>query len=123
MRVKRVDNYMEDKFGKPQWDKTFINSETGQYLTPIGDNIRLFRVNNNLRDDFTLYSESQGRIVVTVAPQDVQSFENMMFGNYARIGTIRDDERFVVKGSSGKEVASTTITSLSQSYKSTFGGF
>jgi len=90
----------------------------------LGLEVDLAKVNSEIRDNSKFYSESQGRILVTIAPENAQAFENLMQGNYfARIGTIRDDERFVVKGSSGKEVASTTIASLSQSYKSTFGGF
>ena len=90
----------------------------------LGLEVNLEEVKGELRDDFKLYSESQGRILVTIAPENTLAFENIMQGNsFARIGTIRDDERFVVRGSSGKEVVSTTLENLSQSYKSTFGGF
>ena len=90
----------------------------------LGLEVNLEEVKGELRDDFKLYSESQGRILVTIAPENTLAFENIMQGNsFARIGTIKDDERFVVRGSSGKEVVSTTLVNLSQSYKSTFGGF
>ena len=73
------------------------------------------------RDDFALYSESQGRLVVTVNPEYQDRFEGLMQGNqFAQIGTIREDERFVVRGTHGRNVINTDLNSMEESYKSTF---
>jgi len=73
------------------------------------------------RDDFALFSESHGRIVVTVAPQYKKAFEKIMKGNsFAKIGTIKKDNSFVVKGKNGNKIISTTINSILRSYKATF---
>ncbi len=66
-----------------------------------------------LRDDFALYSESQGRIVVTIAPQDKEQFEQHMQGNgHACIGMMRGDAQFTIKGKSGMMVVNATINTL-----------
>lgn len=74
-----------------------------------------------LRDDFALYSESQGRLVVTVDPKYADKFENSMEGNqFVQIGEVRGDDKFVVKGVSGKDVVDTNLNSMERSYKATF---
>ncbi len=76
------------------------------------------------RDEFTLYSESQGRILVTVAPEYQKSFEEVMFGNSIHmIGKVTEDKQFVVKGRDGNEIINTNVNSLLRSYKSSFEGF
>lgn len=73
------------------------------------------------RDDFALYSESQGRIVVTIHPDNRRSFENLMRGiPLAQIGTVREDDHIVMKGQRGDLIISTTLQGALQSYKSTF---
>jgi len=45
--------------------------------------------------DSLLFSESQGRFIVTVAPKNRQAFERTMKGlSWTRVGTITDDSRF-----------------------------
>jgi len=54
------------------------------------------------RNDFLLFSESQSRFIVTVKPENVKRFEELMKENaFAKIGTITKDE-FVVYGLDGK---------------------
>lgn len=72
------------------------------------------------RDDFKLYSESQGRIVVTVDPKNKEKFEKMMEENsYAQIGEVTK-ENFIIKGKEEKEIIKTSIDDMLKSYKSTF---
>ncbi len=72
-------------------------------------------------DTARLYSESQGRILVTVAPQNVERFETLMQGNaFKKIGTVSDDLVFTITDIDGTPIINTTIEELSQSYKSAF---
>jgi len=74
-----------------------------------------------MRDDYVLYSESQGRLVVTVNPQHIPEFEGLMSGSrITRIGAVRTDDKFVIDGRERKAVVETTVNDLLYSYKSTF---
>ena len=76
------------------------------------------------RDDFALFSESQGRILVTVAPENSKQFEKLMRGNaLSLIGTVTGSQEYVVKGLKKKEVVKTSINSMLNAYKSTFKDF
>jgi phosphoribosylformylglycinamidine synthase len=73
------------------------------------------------RDDFALYSESQGGLVVTVAPQYKERFEEVMQGNaFTLIGKVTSNQRLVIKGLSGKKIVDAGIEELTRSYKQTF---
>ncbi|MDP4039259.1 MAG: AIR synthase-related protein [Candidatus Pacearchaeota archaeon] len=77
-----------------------------------------------MRDDFALYSESQGRLVVTVNPDYASEFESVVKGgSVARIGVIRADDRFIIDGRRGKVVVETSINDMLNSYKSTFRSY
>jgi len=72
------------------------------------------------RDDFALYSESQGRLVVTIAPENRQRFEDIVqVVPFARIGTV-EDKAFTIRGRDGTMIVETEIPALMTSYKSTF---
>jgi len=72
------------------------------------------------REDFTLYSESQGRLVVTVNPENQERFETAMGQNMvAMVGRIRGDNQFRIT-QKGRKVVDTTIDRMTESYKSTF---
>jgi len=91
----------------------------------LGMNISLRSLPGDFtRDDFALYSESQGRIVVTVDPRYAERFERIMEGNVsARIGTVRGDNLFVVEGKNGREIIRTDLDKMLESYKGTFRGY
>lgn len=77
-----------------------------------------------LRDDYVLYSESQGRIILTIAPQNKSQFEKMMNGNsFAHIGEVTQDERFIINGIDGHTTISILISKLLNSYRQTFATF
>lgn len=83
----------------------------------LGMNITL---DDSLRLDKMLYSESQGRIVVTIAPQNKDAFEKIM-GDYPhvqQIGTVTEDPTLNINGS----VAAST-SDLEKVYKATLGGY
>ena len=87
----------------------------------VGMDIELEKVPSDyIRDDFTLYSESQGRLVVTVNPDNRERFERAMGQNmFAVVGKIRGDNQFRIT-QKGKPVIDTTVDKISESYKSTF---
>ena len=73
------------------------------------------------RDDFALYSESQGRIVVTINSEYQKRFEELMHVNvFAKIGIVRGDNSFIIKGTDGDKIVDTNVDLMLEFYKSTF---
>lgn len=73
------------------------------------------------RNDFALYSESQGRILVTIAKENKETFEKIMNGNVIKqIGKITNDPTLVVKGLDGKEIINQPLKKITDSYRKTF---
>ena len=68
---------------------------------------------DNLRLDKALYSESQGRIIVTIAPQDKDAFERAMsdYAHVQQIGEVTGDNKLSINGF---DVA---VSDLEKSYK------
>ena len=72
------------------------------------------------RNDYKLFSESQGRILVTIAPKYKERFEQIMNGNViSNIGIVRGDGNFIAYSDS-KPVIETKINEMLDLYKSTF---
>jgi len=72
------------------------------------------------RDDFALYSESQGRILVTIAKENKEIFEKMMQGNtFAQIGTVTKEPTIIIKGLTGNKVVNMKLTEATESYRET----
>lgn len=79
---------------------------------------------NFSREDFALFSESQGRIVVTVSPRNAAMFEELLRGNsFAKIGVVRGDSSFIIKGKNGDEIVKADIKDMQSSYKKGFAGY
>lgn len=77
-------------------------------------------LSDKLRLDKMLYSESQGRIVVTIAPQNKTAFEKTM-GDYPyvqQIGIVTENPALNING----QVAAST-SDLEKAYKATLGGY
>lgn len=73
------------------------------------------------RDDFTLFSESQGRIIVTIDPAIKEEFERIMRKTpYYHIGSIRNEPTIAVRGRNDEEIIHTTVDSLLDAYRKTF---
>ena len=72
-----------------------------------------------------LYSESQGRIIVTISPNDKDRFEGILakrsVDEYCLLGKISEDD-FIVKSYS-REIINIPVNKLLESYKSTFKNF
>ncbi|HLD05575.1 MAG TPA: AIR synthase-related protein [Candidatus Nanoarchaeia archaeon] len=75
------------------------------------------------QDEAALFSESQGRFVVTINPKHQASFEAAMKGNACTlIGKVAKNS-IQIKGLKGNSIVKTTIDSALKAYKSTFKGF
>ncbi|MCI5059580.1 MAG: AIR synthase-related protein, partial [Alphaproteobacteria bacterium] len=93
--------------------KKAIAGQLGMDITLSDDSFK------NWRLDKMLYSESQGRIIVTVAPQNKQAFETAMSGyNFVQqIGIVNDSSKLKING------FDVEIKKLEKAYKSTLGDY
>ena len=70
------------------------------------------------RDDFILYSESNSRFLVEVAPEYQAQFEEVMKGiSLAPLGQVTDSEIVEVYGLRGKKVLSSTLCELKEAWQ------
>ncbi|MBA4390950.1 MAG: phosphoribosylformylglycinamidine synthase, partial [Syntrophus sp. (in: bacteria)] len=73
------------------------------------------------RDDFILFSESQSRFVVTIRERDRAAFEKLFRSiPYGMAGKVRNDERFIVRGISGRTIIDTDICLLKDAWQTPF---
>ena len=76
------------------------------------------------RNDFALFSESQGRILVTINPKNKKEFENVMKGNqFKQIGQVTKEQKIIVKGLDDKEIINLSLEKIEKAYKSTFKNY
>jgi len=74
------------------------------------------------RNDRLLFSESNSRFVVEIAPHHQQEFESIMDGNFCgRIGKVRSDKIFEVLGLNGAVVVAADIYELKEVWQKTLG--
>ncbi len=70
------------------------------------------------RDDSVLFSESNTRFLVEVAPKHKAQFENMMTGvDFAAIGWVTNKQRLEVYGFTGKKVLSAPLAELKEAWQ------
>jgi len=88
----------------------------------LGVGIQLNKVSGHvLRDDYILYSESQGRILVSINPKNKIKFENNFRDiSLTLIGKVTNDQIFTVDGLKNKKIITLKVDDLEKSYKSTF---
>lgn len=73
------------------------------------------------RDDFILFSESAGRILVSVKKEKLRDFEKLMEGiPFALIGEVIAEPVLIVKGLSGNTIIKSPIKELKESWQSPF---
>lgn len=87
----------------------------------LGMTIELTKVpvENIKRADTILFSESQSRFVVTVAPDDVERFEELMKGNvFADVGAVTQQQNFTVMDGE-KVILSVGIEELKEAWQRT----
>lgn len=79
---------------------------------------------NVSRDDFALYSESQGRILVTVAKENKTAFEKLLQGNaYKQIGKVTKENKLIINSLQGKEIVNLDLKKATESYRETFKNY
>jgi phosphoribosylformylglycinamidine (FGAM) synthase-like enzyme len=67
------------------------------------------------RDDYVLFSESNTRFLVEVAPEDRQQFENIMTGvDFAAVGQVTSKKRLEAYGLNNEIVLSALIAELKE---------
>ncbi|MDB5204897.1 MAG: Phosphoribosylformylglycinamidine synthase [Candidatus Taylorbacteria bacterium] len=91
----------------------------------LGAEIELKKISKKTSgDDRALFSESQGRILVSINPKNKKTFEDIMKGNsFTQIGKVSKDSKFIIKGRDGNEIVNAGIDALLTDYKSTFKNF
>ncbi len=76
------------------------------------------------RNDFALYSESQGRILVTIAPSNKKIFEKAMLGNaISQIGKIVKEPTIKINGLKGEEIINLNLKDATNAYRKTFADY
>ena len=74
------------------------------------------------RDDKILFSESAGRFIVSIDPQNKDAFEdNLSELPYACIGKVTDSPHVEVKGLKGQTAVSLSLHKLKIAWKRLFG--
>ncbi len=77
---------------------------------PLGESID--------RDDFILFSESNSRFLVEVAPESKDEFEAIMKGtSFAAVGQITDSERLEIYGRDGQKIVDASISELKEAWQ------
>jgi phosphoribosylformylglycinamidine synthase len=70
------------------------------------------------QDAWLLFSESNGRYLVEIRPEDVAAFERVMTGiPCARIGQVGDGANLSVTGCSGKALFTLPVTAIAQAFR------
>jgi phosphoribosylformylglycinamidine synthase II len=70
------------------------------------------------RDDFILFSESNTRFLVEVAPEDKEEFEEAMAGvDFAEIGKVNNTGNLVINGLKGRIVLEADIAGLKEAWQ------
>jgi hypothetical protein len=94
--------------------KSSSTADTSRCIAPAGVS----------RDDFALFSESQGRMVVTVAPGNRDAFEKQMAGRpHALIGTVTAGDGIFIRGVTGEMIVKMSVESALETYRKTFRDF
>ena len=91
----------------------------------LGAQINISSIAGETRNDQeALFSESQGRLLVTVARANQPKFESILKDQpYTCIGTVTYDDTITVTGQKDAVIIATTVGRLLESYRSTFKGY
>ncbi len=91
----------------------------------LGVEISLKKISENISsDDFTLFSESQGRILVSINPKNKQVFEKIMKGNaFFLIGKVSNNSKIKIVGQRGRAIVDIPVADALVAYKSTFKNY
>jgi phosphoribosylformylglycinamidine synthase len=118
-------------------DRDLVASAHGVYRGGLGVHLAMVAMGGNLglevdlakvptdqaeRDDVLLFSESAGRFIVTVDPENCKAFEKI-FKDHACVcaGTVTESPDFIIKGMDGHTLVSTPVKELKRAWKKPFG--
>ncbi len=74
-----------------------------------------------LSDTKALFSESQGRIVITVSPQSIQAFEKILKGSsFSCIGKVTAGKTLIIRG---KKTIKVAVSAMFRSYRKPFKNY
>ena len=77
---------------------------------------------DTLREDALLYSESAGRFIVTIDPNNREAFENLFIAMpMACIGRVTDNPQLTINGLDGSPIVNLTVPALKTAWQKTFG--
>jgi len=118
-------------------DKELVASAHGIYRGGLGVHLALAAMGGNLgmqvdlslvpveqveRNDVILFSESAGRFIVTVDPQNKASFEKLFKDlDWACIGSVTAETDVIIKGLDGRTLIDVTVDYLKVAWKKPFG--
>ncbi len=87
-------------------------------------NLSDFPLCQEMRDDEILYSESQGRIILTVRPEKQEEFESFFTGvPLGLVGNVAPDGAFVVNGQGGNAIIAGDVETLGSEYRKTLENY
>jgi phosphoribosylformylglycinamidine synthase len=91
----------------------------------LGAEINLTDLPGAWQENFeALFSESQGRILVSVDPKKTEAFESAMADNtFARIGTVTKKDKIIITDRLAKKVVDLKIKEMEKAYKVTFKSY
>lgn len=91
----------------------------------LGINVSLKKLSSTSnRVDFALFSQSQGRIILSISPENKTEFEKLMKGNiFSEVGEVTNDKKITIKDSREKTIVDTSVDKVIEMYKSTFKGY
>ncbi|HLC68410.1 MAG TPA: phosphoribosylformylglycinamidine synthase subunit PurL [Candidatus Bilamarchaeaceae archaeon] len=70
------------------------------------------------REDALLFSESPGRFVITVKPENAAAFEKRMEGKaFAQAGRVRGDKRFIIRMKEEQELINEDVRTLREAWE------
>jgi phosphoribosylformylglycinamidine synthase len=114
-----------------------VASVHGVYRGGIGVHLALMAIGGNLgmavelagvpcegvdRDDTLLFSESAGRFVVTVAPENSAAFEKRLGAHaMAPVGNVTGDPMLRIRGLEGRDIVGLSVQRLKAAWQRLFG--
>ncbi|HDP81018.1 MAG TPA: phosphoribosylformylglycinamidine synthase [Spirochaetes bacterium] len=90
----------------------------------LGAEIDLSPIGGTLRTDTLLYAESQGRVLLSVAPDRTREFEELMRGiSCYPLGKVREEPLITIKDRNGREAVRVRLEACLESYRGLFKNF
>jgi phosphoribosylformylglycinamidine synthase subunit PurSL len=119
-------------------NEEFVASAHGIYRGGLGVHLAMVAMGGNLgmhinlagvpvenvnRNSVILFSESAGRFIVTIDPENREPFENILKGHIsACIGTVTEKQDFILNGLDDKDIINIPVKDLKAAWKKPFGG-